>query len=220
MLHCWTDSRNIDCICTTVASNDPCSASAWSIAAYPQHNKKRATIAGSDAEQPLPLPKAYIMSHWREWAPVVPGREQVDLGVRGHDPEAVVLAPECLHARPLGHVPHADALVLAVAHDDVLRRMHPRARITTPCCISSNMRSSDLVMVPWAPQRPAESAQGRLGHQHLWPQPAICMQELELQCSQGNQYLARVEHDAGDVVDVPPQRVHLPRLGVCAPAMH
>lgn len=52
--------------------------------------------------------------------PVVSRGQQVDLRVGGQDPEAVVLAPEGLHARALAHVPHTDALVLRIGHNDVL----------------------------------------------------------------------------------------------------
>eukprot|EP00955_Chlamydomonas_euryale_P057081 356656-Chlamydomonas_euryale.AAC.7 len=50
-----------------------------------------------------------------------PHRQQVDLWVAGHDPEAIVLAAERLRAGALRHVPHAHALVLGVGHNQVLR---------------------------------------------------------------------------------------------------
>ena len=53
-------------------------------------------------------------------APVVPRGQQVYVWVRRQDPEPVVLPPERLHARALGHVPHPDGLVLAVGDDQVL----------------------------------------------------------------------------------------------------
>mmetsp|Transcript_40883 Transcript_40883/g.108058 ORF Transcript_40883/g.108058 Transcript_40883/m.108058 type:complete len:603 (-) Transcript_40883:232-2040(-) len=61
-------------------------------------------------------------------AAVVAGGEEVGVGVSGEDPEAVVLAPERLHALPLRHVPHADRLVLRVRDDQLLLRMEERAR--------------------------------------------------------------------------------------------
>jgi hypothetical protein len=61
-------------------------------------------------------------------ARVVPGREQVDRGVRGEHPEAVVLAAEGLHADALGHVPHAERLVLAVGDDEVGLGVEEHAR--------------------------------------------------------------------------------------------
>ena len=61
-------------------------------------------------------------------APVVARGEQVGVGMRGKDPEAVVLAPEGLHALPLRHVPHADRLVLRVGHDQFLLRMEKGTR--------------------------------------------------------------------------------------------
>ena len=85
-------------------------------------------------------------------AAVVPRREKVHLGVRGEDPESIVLAAKRLRPGALGHVPDANGLVLRVGDDDVL---------------------------------------------------------------------PGVEHHAGDVVDVPAQRVHLPRFGVVhAPQLH
>ena len=56
------------------------------------------------------FPEGQWLQVWQ--APVMASSQQVDLGVRGHDPEPIVLPPERLHARALGHVPHADALVL------------------------------------------------------------------------------------------------------------
>ena len=53
-------------------------------------------------------------------ARVVAGGEEVHLGVRGEDPEPVVLASKGLHAGSLGHVPDADALIFRVGHDDIL----------------------------------------------------------------------------------------------------
>lgn len=58
--------------------------------------------------------------HCPVFAPVMTGGKQVDLRVCSQDPEAVMLAAEGLRARALGHVPHANALVLRVGYDDVL----------------------------------------------------------------------------------------------------
>ena len=69
-------------------------------------------------------------------------RKEVDLGVGGQDPEAVVLAPEGLHACALGHVPHADALVLRVGHNDVLRE---RSNCSEPKPIGSSPATARAV---------------------------------------------------------------------------
>mmetsp|Transcript_9412 Transcript_9412/g.32760 ORF Transcript_9412/g.32760 Transcript_9412/m.32760 type:complete len:512 (+) Transcript_9412:1111-2646(+) len=61
-------------------------------------------------------------------ARVVASRQQVHVGVRAEDPEAVVLAAERLHAGALAHVPHADGLVLGIGHDDVLPGVEHDAR--------------------------------------------------------------------------------------------
>lgn len=53
--------------------------------------------------------------------------EEVEVGVRAQHPEAVVVPPEGLDARPLGHVPHADALVLRVGQDELLARVEDGA---------------------------------------------------------------------------------------------
>ena len=50
-------------------------------------------------------------------AGVVPGGEDVQAGVGGDDPKAVVLAPEGVETSTLGHIPYADRLVLGVGHD-------------------------------------------------------------------------------------------------------
>mmetsp|Transcript_5766 Transcript_5766/g.11358 ORF Transcript_5766/g.11358 Transcript_5766/m.11358 type:complete len:267 (+) Transcript_5766:230-1030(+) len=61
-------------------------------------------------------------------AAIMPRGEEVGVGVRAEDPEAVVLAAEGLHTLPLGHVPHADRLVLRVGDDELLLRVEERAR--------------------------------------------------------------------------------------------
>lgn len=53
-------------------------------------------------------------------AAVVPRREEVDLGVCRHDPEAVVLPAEGLDPLPLAHVPDPYRLILRVGDDEVL----------------------------------------------------------------------------------------------------
>ena len=60
----------------------------------------------------------------KDESPVMSSSQQVDLRVGSQDPESVLLAPEGLHTHPLGQVPHPDALVLAVAHDQVLDMEH------------------------------------------------------------------------------------------------
>jgi hypothetical protein len=56
--------------------------------------------------------------------PVVPRRQQVDLRMGRQDPEAVMFPAEGLNPHPFGHVPHPDALILRVGHDDVLHPHH------------------------------------------------------------------------------------------------
>ena len=48
--------------------------------------------------------------------------------MRGEDPETVMLPPECLHALPLRHVPHANGLVFRVGNNELLLRMEEGAR--------------------------------------------------------------------------------------------
>ena len=57
-------------------------------------------------------------------------------------PEAIVVPAEGLHSGPLGHIPHADALVLRVGQDELLARVEDgtghvvvvaAARIQLPC---------------------------------------------------------------------------------------
>ena len=88
---------------------------------------ERRVLAGAVVERahvPV-LDEEHATGDWSEGRPlaleleddhaaVMARGEQVGLLVHGEDPEAVVLAAEGLHALPLGHVPHADRLVLRV----------------------------------------------------------------------------------------------------------
>jgi hypothetical protein len=62
--------------------------------------------------------------------------QQVNVWVGCQDPESIMLSPEGLHPRTLGHIPHADALVLAVGDDEVLTDQsqvtHVAVRYDTP----------------------------------------------------------------------------------------
>lgn len=56
------------------------------------------------------------------------GSKEVEVGVSAQHPEAVVVTAEGLHAGPLGHVPHPDALVLRVGQNELLAGMEDGAR--------------------------------------------------------------------------------------------
>mmetsp|Transcript_28238 Transcript_28238/g.86273 ORF Transcript_28238/g.86273 Transcript_28238/m.86273 type:complete len:201 (-) Transcript_28238:656-1258(-) len=61
-------------------------------------------------------------------APIMTRGQKVGLLVHRQDPEAIMLAPERLHALPLRHVPHADGLVFGVGDDQLLFGMEERTR--------------------------------------------------------------------------------------------
>lgn len=54
---------------------------------------------------------------------VMTGGEEIEVRVGGQDPEAVVLAPECLDRSAFCEVPHAHRLVLTAGHDQLVLRV-------------------------------------------------------------------------------------------------
>jgi hypothetical protein len=85
--------------------------------------------------------------------------------------------------------------------------------------------------VSTAAQRPGHKAHGSWTHCQLLlatqvlhgagtagPPAPLCSATAVAAAAAAAAHLARVEHDAGHVVGVPPQRVHLPRLALCSRA--
>ena len=70
-------------------------------------------------------------------SPVVPSCQEVDFRVGSKNPESVMLPPEGLHARALGHIKYPDALVLRVGHDQVLQQQ------LSCCCRDEKHRTTD-----------------------------------------------------------------------------
>lgn len=59
---------------------------------------------------------------------VVSRSKQVEIGMRGQDPEPVVFSPERLNRGPLREIPHAHGLVLSTRDDQLMLGMEERAR--------------------------------------------------------------------------------------------
>lgn len=72
------------------------------------------------------------------------------------DPEPVILPPECLHCRPLRHVPHPDRLVLRVGDNELVLGVEQRnrdvvevspARVNLPCLRLAHPPQLDLTII-------------------------------------------------------------------------
>ena len=70
---------------------------------------------------------AFAFQFEDDHAGIMAGGKEIEGGVAGNHPEPVILPPERVKASPLGHVPDADAFILAVAQDELLSRVEAGA---------------------------------------------------------------------------------------------